>query len=86
MRIKSVAVAACCCISDTEIVCNTLTALVGADGARKSIFSFAIELFYSTSPRLAEEDSYDENTLSPTEIAVTFANLDENEKERRHAH
>jgi len=76
MRIKSVAVANYGCISNAEIVCESLTALVGANGAGELIVLPAIESFYSTSPEPGEEDFYNRNILSPIDITVTFTDLD----------
>jgi putative ATP-dependent endonuclease of OLD family len=39
-------------ILDETIACDSLTALVGANGSGKSAFLRAIDLFYSTTPKL----------------------------------
>jgi hypothetical protein len=55
---------------------------VGANGSGKSTFLNAIDLFYSTSPKVASEDFYDGDVGNSIQITVTFCELDESEKKR----
>ena len=64
-------------IRDETLNCDSLTALVGANGSGKSSFLHAIEIFQSKSPKIDEEDYYDKNTSEDIEIAVTFKDLSE---------
>ncbi|MEN6320752.1 MAG: ATP-dependent endonuclease [Syntrophaceae bacterium] len=65
---------------DERIDCDNLTVLVGRNGAGKSSFLRALELFYDQSAIVSEEDYYDEETGNEIEIAVTFRDLGSEEK------
>lgn len=82
MIIKAVRVQNYRSIVDETLSCEPLTAIVGANGAGKSSFLRALELFYATSPRVTAEDFYAEDTSRPIEITLTFADLDKEEDER----
>lgn len=62
-------------IVDETLVCDDLTALVGANGAGKSTFLRAIELFYSPTPRIDAEDFYAHDISQEIEISITFGRL-----------
>jgi len=62
------------------LTCEDLTALVGANGSGKSSFLKALDLFYSTSPKLSAEDFYNGDTKKNIQITVTFCSLDDSEK------
>jgi len=64
-------------IFNETLYCESLTALVGANGSGKSSFLHAIELFYNTSPRIEKEDFYGEDVSRDIIIAITFTNLDD---------
>ena len=68
-------------ILDESLPCDSLTALVGRNGAGKSSFLSAIELFYDQSAKVTTEDFYSEDTTQDIEIAVTFADLSADAKE-----
>jgi len=82
MIIKSVTVENFRCIKYEVLTCEYLTALVGANGSGKSAFLKALDVFYSTSPRISPEDFYNGSTNEKVRIAVTFCNLDEAEKKQ----
>jgi putative ATP-dependent endonuclease of the OLD family len=82
MIIKTVQVRNFRSLLNAEIHCDGLTALVGRNGAGKSSFLKAIDLFYQLNPRLSPEDFYNRNVTSPIEITVTFTALDAEELER----
>jgi len=63
------------CIEDEPLPCNNLTALVGANGAGKSSFLRALEVFYSPTPRIDAEDFYAGQTSSEVVVSVTFQDL-----------
>ena len=67
-------------IQDESLRCDSLTALVGPNGSGKSSFLNALELFYSPSSKVKPQDFYSEDTTLTIEIAITFSNLNENEK------
>lgn len=60
---------------DAEIACEPLTALVGANGAGKSSFLRALDLFYSSSPSVDVEDFYNSDTSQEISIGLTFSDL-----------
>lgn len=64
-------------ILDETLICESLTALVGANGSGKSSFLHALELFYSQSPKVDREDFYNEDVSKAIVIAVTFKDLKE---------
>lgn len=75
MTISSVSVQNYRSILNEVVACADLTALVGANGAGKSCFLRALDLFYSQAPRVTLEDFYAEDTSKPIAIAVTFTGL-----------
>lgn len=75
MIIESVRVNNFRSILDETLVCDELTALVGANGCGKSTFLRALDLFYTTSPKMDIEDFYNSDTTAEVVIAVTFNSL-----------
>ena len=75
MQIKNVHVKNFRSILDESLQCDSLTALVGRNGAGKSSFLRALEFFYSPSARATLEDFYAQNVSHDIEIAVTYADL-----------
>lgn len=67
-------------IKDGSLDCDELTVLVGRNGAGKSSFLYAIDIFYDTAASVSEEDFFNRETSSPIEIRVTYEKLDEDEK------
>lgn len=67
-------------ILDESFPCDYLTALVGRNGAGKSSFLRALEMFYDPSAKVIAEDFYAEDTSQDIEIAVTFSDLTAEEK------
>ena len=67
-------------ILDESFPCDCLTALVGRNGAGKSSFLRALEMFYDPSAKVIAEDFYAEDTSQDIEIAVTFSDLTAEEK------
>ena len=82
MIIKSVKVENFRSILGETIDCDSLTALVGANGSGKSAFLRAIDLFYSTTPKLIAEDFYNEMTSNSVKITINFGELRKEERER----
>ncbi len=81
MIIKSVNVRNFRSILDETLDCDCLTALVGRNGAGKSSFLRAIELFYDPTAKVAAEDFYAEDPLQDIEIALTFSDLTTEQKD-----
>jgi hypothetical protein len=75
MIIKSVYLKNFRSILDETLPCDCLTALVGRNGAGKSSFLRALELFYDTAAKVTAEDFYAEDTTQDIEVAVTFSEL-----------
>lgn len=82
MIIKSVRVQRFRCIRDATLPCENLTALVGANGAGKSAFLRALDIFYNANARLSDDDFYGRQTESAIIIRVVFAQLSAPEQER----
>ncbi|MGW8185354.1 MAG: ATP-dependent nuclease [Candidatus Moraniibacteriota bacterium] len=66
---------------DESLYLEDLTALVGANGAGKSTFLRALELFYASSQSIKEDDYYNRNTAEPINIVVTYKNLSDEANE-----
>jgi len=81
MIIKEVHVKNFRSILDESFSCDCLTALVGRNGAGKSSFLRALEMFYDPSTKVTIEDFYDEDTSQDIEIALTFSDLTAEEKD-----
>jgi putative ATP-dependent endonuclease of the OLD family len=62
-------------ILDETLYFEHLTALVGANGSGKSSILRALDLFYSQSPKIDNDDYYNENTSNDIVVAVTFKDL-----------
>ncbi len=67
-------------ILDERIDCDNLTVLVGRNGTGKSSFLRAMEMFYDPKATVTAEDFYAEDVSKEIEIAVTFSDLDPEEK------
>lgn len=76
MIIKSIHVKHYRCILNEILNCEPLTAIVGANGAGKSSFLRALELFYASSPRFGQDDFYNKETNEDIEITVTYTDLE----------
>ena len=81
MIIKSFYVQNFRCIRSESLSCERLTVLVGANGAGKSSFLRALDLFYTANAKYTEQDFYAGNTDQPIIIRVTFTSLTDEEKD-----
>jgi len=61
---------------------DDLTVLVGANGAGKSSFLRAIELFYSPAPQINTDDFFGGNLSNCVVISLTYVDLDQTAKQR----
>jgi len=84
MIIKEIAVKNFRPIQDESLTCENLTALVGRNGAGKSSFLRALDMFYDAGATIRDGDFYNEDTTQDIEIAVTFCDLTEEEKDFFH--
>lgn len=80
MRIRQVRVKNFRSILDETLDLDSLTALVGRNGAGKSTFLSAIELFYNPSQSVTVVDFYAEEANQEIEISITYDNLNQLEK------
>lgn len=80
MIIESVNITNFRSILSQSLECDTLTALVGANGTGKSTFLKALDLFYSPSPKVDPEDFYNGQTTGEIVISVTFKDLSQDAK------
>lgn len=62
-----------------DLPCESLTAIVGRNGAGKSSFLHALEMFYNPSAKVAPQDCYDGDTAREVEITVTYSHLSSDE-------
>ncbi len=67
-------------IHDEHMDFDNLTTILGRNGAGKSSFLHAIDIFYDLTATIIEEDFYN-RTDSPMEIRVTYGDLRDDEKE-----
>ena len=75
MQIQKIEIERFRCVLSESLSCDSLTALVGRNGAGKSSFLHALRLFYAVSPSVTEEDFYNRQTAEPIQIRVTFGKL-----------
>jgi putative ATP-dependent endonuclease of OLD family len=66
-------------IKEETLYCESITCLVGANGAGKSSFLKALDLFYSGGTRVTQRDFYNEVMDEEIEIAVTYNDLEPEE-------
>ena len=67
MIIKTLRVKRFRCLEDESLPCDKLTALVGANGSGKSSFMRALDLFYSSTPKIVRRQLFlllDDNYFS----------------------
>lgn len=69
-------------IKDATLTLGSLTALVGRNGAGKSNFLNALELFFDQSKKPEEDDYFGRKAGQPIEVEVTFVKLDDAQRER----
>jgi putative ATP-dependent endonuclease of OLD family len=81
MIIKAIRVQNFRSIKDEVLECDKLTALVGSNGAGKSAFLKALDLFYTVAANYTEDDFYAKDTTRDIVITTTFTALAEEENE-----
>ena len=79
MIIQSVRVQNFRSLKDVELICEPLTVLVGANGAGKSAFLKALDLFYDHAAKYDQSDYYGGDIGIPIVVQVTFGDLTEQE-------
>lgn len=79
MKLESLTVKNLRSIKDQTLEFDCLTALVGANGAGKSAFIKAIELFQSEKPQVDEEDYHNRNVAEPITIKLSFGEMTKSE-------
>lgn len=75
MRLESMTVKNLRSIREQTLEFDDLTALVGANGAGKSAFVKAIEMFQSKRPQVDEEDYHNKNVDEPITIKMSFGEM-----------
>lgn len=68
-------------VRDATLKLNGLTVLVGANGAGKSSFIKALELFWNRRPSVVAEDYYNKNTKNPIKITLAFSDMNKFEQD-----
>ena len=81
MRLESIRVQNYRSIRDATLELDALTVLVGANGAGKSSFVKALELFWSGRPAVAAEDYHYRNVDDPIKITLTFDDMGRAERD-----
>lgn len=82
MRLDSVQLKNFRCVTDQTLTVDGVTALVGRNGAGKSTFLQALEVFYTNSAaKLSAEDFYDRCLDEPVEITLTWTGLSDAAKQ-----
>ena len=81
MRIKCIQIKNFRSILNTTLDCDSLTAIVGRNGAGKSAILHAINKFYDLSAQISLEDYFSKEPTNAIEIRITFHNLREDELE-----
>ena len=76
MRIRSLHVKNFRSIKDAELSFGALTALVGRNGAGKSTFLHALDIFYGPSMQVIPDDYFAGDDTQEIEIAITYEELD----------
>ncbi len=82
MRIREIRVQNFRSILDETLYCDDLTVLVGRNGAGKSTFLNALQLFYDGSPQVTEDDFHNRDLSKNIEIEVIFTDLNDDAKLR----
>ena len=80
MIIESIQVRNFRSLRDSTLSCNRLTALLGPNGTGKSAFLKALDLFYSSTAAVTEEDFYDRDISKERSVRVTFRGLSDEAK------
>jgi putative ATP-dependent endonuclease of OLD family len=75
MRIRKIRILNYRSIEEATLDCDSLTVLIGRNGAGKSSFLRALEVFYDVSASITREDFSWHDTSKPIEIGVTFGDL-----------
>lgn len=81
MRIQRVEVRNFRALRNSDFNLGGATALLGENNSGKSAFLLALDLFFSSSPRVGPKDFSDENVGAPIDITVHFAELTPGELE-----
>jgi putative ATP-dependent endonuclease of OLD family len=81
MIIKSAEVKNFRSIRESCLDLDSLTAILGRNGAGKSSFLKAIEIFYDIAAPITEEDFFDRDVGSTIEIRLSYGNLRDDEKQ-----
>jgi predicted ATP-dependent endonuclease of OLD family len=75
MRIKRVEVTNFRALRNSTLNVTSATALIGENNCGKSAFLLALELFFTSSPRVKDKDFSDGNTDEPINITVHFSDF-----------
>jgi predicted ATP-dependent endonuclease of OLD family len=81
MRIRRLEVINFRALRNSSINFQETTALLGENNSGKSAFLLAIDLFFSSSPRLSDADYSDRNVKEPIDITLHFTDLTPRERE-----
>ena len=77
MKIESIEVKNYRSIKHETLQCDSLTVLIGRNGAGKSSFLHALDSFYDVARKVTDEDFHNKNIGEPIEMTVTYSDLTE---------
>lgn len=75
MQIAEISIANFRCLREAKVTCQSLTSLVGRNGAGKSTVLHALDLFYHPSSTVSRDDFFNRDTTAVITIQVLFENL-----------
>ncbi len=80
MRIKSIQIENFRCLHSISTTFDTITMLLGRNGAGKSTILHALDVFYNVSYQPVNDDFFQRNTDTPIVIRVTYSDLTQQEQ------
>jgi putative ATP-dependent endonuclease of OLD family len=81
MKLSSIRIRRYRCILDLTLQVGSLTGLIGMNGSGKSAILRALAAFYGQGEPIQPEDWYGADTAQEIEVALTFADLADDERE-----
>jgi len=80
MRISKVEIANFRAIEQATVELEPLTSVIGANNTGKSAFLKAIDLFFSSAPKVEDDDFHNGNLNGPIDITISFKDLTPDEQ------
>jgi predicted ATP-dependent endonuclease of OLD family len=80
MRLTRLQIANFRAIANATVDLEPLTAIIGANNTGKSAFLKAMDLFFSSAPKVDDDDFHNNNIDAPIDITLTFDDLTDDER------